>query len=64
MLMAFYATELNAFPGWVLAFLNACLLYCTATGANETVIEVAKGQAPGAGVHGAAPTGWFSSWIR
>jgi hypothetical protein len=38
-------------PGfWALAFLNGCLLYCTATGANESFVEISRGQAPGATV--------------
>jgi hypothetical protein len=61
---AWYAAELSALPGWGLAFLNGCLLYCTATGANESLVQVSKGQAPGAHVHGAKPTGLISSWLR
>jgi hypothetical protein len=60
---AWYAAQLNTLPGWFLAFLNGCLLYCTATGANETLVDVTKGQVPGAKVHGAPTTGWISSWI-
>src|SRR3954451_2971975 len=58
---SFYAGQLGTLPGWALAFLNGCLLYCTATGANETIVDVAAGQQPGARVHAAAPTGLFSS---
>ena len=61
---AWHATQMNDLSEWALAFLNSCLLYCTATGANERVFEISKGQAPGAKLHGAKPTGWISSWIR
>jgi uncharacterized membrane protein len=61
---AWYAAQLVALPGWGLAFLNGCLLYCTATGANEVAVEVSRGQAPGATVHGRGPTGLISSWLR
>jgi hypothetical protein len=59
-----YAGQLNGVPDWVLAFLNGCLLYCTATGANERIVDVAAGQKPGAQVHAAIPRAFFSSWVR
>jgi hypothetical protein len=50
---------------WVITFLNSCLLFCTATGAQETVVAGAQGQAPSPlQPHGAKPTPFWSSWVR
>ena len=62
--MAAYGGQLNILSGWGLAFLNSCLLYCSATGANETLVEVSKGKIPGAEQHGLKPVGLLSSWLR
>ena len=45
---------------WVLAFFNACLLYCSALGINETGVAVST--KPGAGF--ARPAPFFATWIR
>ena len=58
------ARTLVAWPDFLLTFLNACLLYCTATGAQETVVEGAKGKAETGGLQSAKPLRWFSSWLR
>lgn len=55
---------LVAWPDFLLTFFNACLLYCTATGAQETVVEGAKGKTGTGGLQSAKPLPWFSSWLR
>jgi hypothetical protein len=45
---------------WVLAFFNACLLYCSALGINE--ISAAAFTPPGKGF--AQAEGFFSSWLK
>ncbi len=45
---------------WVLAFFNACLLFCSALGMNETGAAALSG--PGKGF--AKPEGFFKSWLQ
>jgi hypothetical protein len=45
---------------WILAFFNACLLFCSALGLNET--GVATFTPPGTGF--AKPVGFFNSWMK
>jgi hypothetical protein len=45
---------------WVLAFFNACLLFCSATGLNETA-ATQTGAPPGKGFGKGAP--FFGSWF-
>jgi|SRR5213593_3519143 hypothetical protein len=45
---------------WVLAFFNACLLYCSALGINE--VGAVATQKPGQGAATAQP--FFTSWLR
>ena len=40
---AFAASSLSAWPDWLLAFFNGCLLFRTATGAQSTLIAGAEG---------------------
>lgn len=62
------ADKLASVADWAIAFFNACLLFCTATGAQETVIGGLKGQPEGdARLHSVRRTGplrWASSWLR
>lgn len=45
---------------WLVAFVNCCLLFCTATGANELVAgRPAGGTAPQGRLRGK----WFVSWF-
>jgi hypothetical protein len=56
---------LGNWSDWVLTFLNSCLLFCTATGAQETVVAGAQGQTPNTlQPQGARRTPFWSSWVR
>jgi len=46
---------------WILAFFNACLLFCSATGANETAAVLTPAP-PGKGFLKEAP--FYGSWFR
>lgn len=45
---------------WVLAFLNACLLFCSALGLNEIVVTSKKISEKEV----AAPSGFFRTWLQ
>jgi hypothetical protein len=45
---------------WVLAFFNACLLFCSALGINEIGAEALSGGSKGF----AKPAGFITSWIK
>ncbi|MDX6560058.1 MAG: hypothetical protein QOF72_3107 [Blastocatellia bacterium] len=58
-------SSLAKWSDWVLTFLNSCLLFCTATGAQEALVVGAEGAAPKPLTpHGAPPAKWLSSWLR
>ena len=45
-------------------FLNGCLLFCTALGAQETTVGIANRPAPGTvTAQGRKPVKWLSSWF-
>lgn len=44
----------------LLAFLNACLLFCTAAGANKTLLKI---RAPRKPALSARPVTWLSDWL-
>jgi hypothetical protein len=51
--------------GWLLALLNACLLFCTALGLNETVVDIANTPPPGmVSPQGRKPIKWLSYWVK
>jgi hypothetical protein len=67
---AYYSRSLSAelsvegFFKIVLLIMNAFLLFCTAIGGQEVVIEGAKGKPVGEGeVHAKEKRAWFESWI-
>lgn len=45
--LAFDADSLDTAMGWLLALVNACLLFCAAIGANETLVELKTGRPVG-----------------
>jgi hypothetical protein len=45
---------------WILAFFNACLLYCSALGANQMANMSTSSRGSGF----AAPQGFFASWLK
>lgn len=61
------AGTLSGIEGWTIAFLNGCLVFCTATGAQETAVEVAT-PGPAGGTRAQAASiekpPWLSSWLR
>ena len=46
---------------WLVAFVNCCLLFCAATGANELAAERPAG---GFKVQGKPRGKWFQSWLN
>jgi len=61
---AYSASKLHSLPEWVIAFLNACLLFCTATGANQG-LHAAKPRLEGEQrPYGRQPVKWLSPWFR
>jgi hypothetical protein len=71
---AFLSAEIVAFVGsyllgnlssggqYVLAFLNGCLLFLTASGAQEGIAGAAR-PAGAVKVHGKGPVPWVKSWF-
>lgn len=62
---AYSQNALNRPEGYFAAVVNACLLFCTATGTQEVVAAV-KAPAERAKLQGRprARPAWWSSWIR
>lgn len=61
---AYQAGAMHGAGAWGIAFLNACLLFCTATGAQEVVVEAVTPREPEeAKVHARRRIKWLSSWI-
>jgi hypothetical protein len=59
--------HLTGLGDYALAFFNSCLLFCTATGAQETVVEGNKGRLLGPEEKQSLmrpKLPWLSSWIR
>ncbi len=53
--------------GAVLAFFNACMLFCSALGMQETVVGIdvaSKRVRGGTEEHGRRAVKWLSSWFR
>lgn len=61
---SFFANQLNDGIDYLLAFFNSCLVFCTATGANETLVEGGRAKQPSVETYGAKPVKWTSSWLR
>lgn len=61
---AYGASRLESLPDWVIVILNSCLLFCTATGANQA-LNAAAPQAEGeARPYGKLHIKWLSPWFR
>lgn len=59
-----FAGKLENATDWIIAFLNSCLLFCTATGAQEVVVSGANAQdAERASRQSSNPVPFFSSWL-
>jgi|GEM_PF-2918458 len=60
------AHKLGNWPEWIVAFLNACLLFCTATGAQELVTaDQLKPKVAGAPeLQRRRSLRWWSSWTK
>ncbi len=59
-LVAYYGGKLTGGLEYFIAFVNCCLLFCTATGINETASAREGG---GLRPHG-AERGWIQSWFQ
>jgi len=61
--LATVSAEMIRDPRWyLLTFLNTCLLFCTATGANNAGIQIAGRDEPGATPQRGETVPFFSSW--
>jgi hypothetical protein len=61
---AYTSHALVSLSGWVLAGLNACLLFCTAAGINQVAVETMTRPASAAGSKGTEPTQWLAAWFH
>lgn len=61
---AYRSGALNAADGFVLAFLNSCLLFCAAAGVNQTAIELTPRPEGTPKPYGARPVRWLAPWLR
>lgn len=62
---AYAAGALLSVLGFVLAFVNACLLFCTVIGMQEFVAGAGKRRvARPTRPHGSAPVRFFASWLH
>jgi hypothetical protein len=59
------AGKLHEPTDWLLAFVNSCLLFCTATGGQEIAATGGQLRQPG-GItrQSSKPVGFLSSWLR
>lgn len=61
---AYSAAKLKSAPDWIITFLNSCLLFCTATGANQGLVA-ARPRAEGElRPYGRRPVKWLSPWLK
>ena len=59
------ALSVDGFFQFVILVINTFLLFCTAIGGQESIIEGAKGQPTGSGqTQSQVVKGWFDSWLR
>jgi hypothetical protein len=60
-----FAGKLNGPAEWLIALLNSCLLFLTASGGQEAAVLAGQAQPPGAVTRqSATPVRFFSSWFR
>lgn len=64
--LGYIGGTLLSITGVVLAILNACLLFCTALGLNDTVISNSGGPGTGQGgdPHGARDVRFLQTWLQ
>jgi len=61
---AWHGNQLNDLASALLAALNACLLFCTATGANETIVRNRESASSGiAKPQVRKNVAWWGSWL-
>jgi hypothetical protein len=56
--IASYQQQLGSFLGWMVAFLNGCLIFVTAAGGNEAATR------PAGSSHRGREIRWAQSWFR
>lgn len=61
---AYSAGALQSPSDWVLAMLNSCLLFCTATGANHGLVAVRPRVEGEPRPYGRRPVRWLSPWLK
>jgi hypothetical protein len=54
---------LNSVAGYIISFLNACLLFCSALGANQSLVAGAK-RAGDTQAFGTRQVRWLQPWLR
>lgn len=60
---AYSANRLDTAADWVISLLNSCLLFCTATGANQTLVAAKPTPVGVQRPYGRRPVKWLSSWL-
>lgn len=61
---AYGLSQLSVFVDYVIAFLNACLLFCMSTGLQETIVTaVEPPRAKEIETHGRRDVKWLSHWM-
>ena len=61
---AYAASKLKTPPDWVLTILNACLLFCTATGAQQGLVAAKPRPEGEPRPYGSHPVKWLTPWFK
>jgi len=61
---AYSTGHLSTASDWALSFLNACLLFCTATGANQAFVAAKPRMKGKPTPYGRRPVKWLSAWFK
>jgi hypothetical protein len=61
---AYSAGQLASAPDWVIAVLNSCLLFCTATGANHGLVAAKPRLEGEQRPYGRRSVNWLSPWFK
>jgi len=61
---AYYSSRLLSVLDFLLSFLNACLLFCTAAGVNHLALEAKPTPEGQPKPYGARQMKWLSPWFR
>jgi hypothetical protein len=56
--------QLGSIAGYIISFLNSCLLFCSATGANQSAVAAGTRRAGDPEAFGSRPVRWLQPWFR